>query len=272
MTINLQAPYNSWLKQHAGSDVTEASVFSVKLGSKTKDGLKDVVVDLDLIWFVLIYVDDTIDMKLQVVKELLKDPILLAKFKATLDKQEVKRIISEFLLFNYACLDALKQYIDFAKLNVPVDFITHALFITRSEGKDSPAISKDRLKIVNTVLDCGFLAPANNDGSVLRKVLLMEDVPEKFIEAKRLLAAGFKLFSKNLQNNSEVAITLLNNRGYDDCKEIIEQHALEFKNVTMHVPGSGEDSNLADYYYWVKEDMDTVHYIKTVLGIVLKPT
>jgi hypothetical protein len=276
MAIMLQEPYLSWLKTKVGANVDDNTRFTLTVSAATATGQEDVKVEFDLVWFILIYVNDIEQMKLQVVQLLLNDPKCLAKFQATLDNQSVKRLIAEYLLFNFTILDSLKAYIDFNKLNVPINFISHALFIKRSENIDTQEINIDRLKIVNAVLDTGFILPPNSpahvEGAVIRKVLSMSEVQNKFKTANRLLHVGFSMFSDNILNNTEVAIILLDGRRDPDCLAIIKENAEQLKNVKVQAEGTDEKTNIADYYYWVKEDMDTVRFLKEELAIVISPT
>ena len=277
MEILLQEPNNTWLHSKISGVISDANLYKVKLGVNNKLGPKEVEVDLDLIWFVVIYIDEPGDIKLQTVLELLKNTVLLQQFKNTLDNPAVKRIIAEFLLFNFTYLDALKKYIDFTKLNVPIDFISHALFIKRSDNKILTEDNKISLKIVSIVLDTGFVLPANSpfaaQGSVLNKVLLMDDAPEKYKIAIRLLGVGFKLFNPTPGTNTEVAVELIDHRSDPQCNQIIQQYINNFKSLTIPVAGgTGDKSNLVDYYYWVKEDMDTVNYLKETFGLQLSQT
>lgn len=277
MSIIFQEPYNSWLKSKIGENFDENTKFVLKVAATTSTGVIDVNVTLDLTWFVLIEIKDTDEMKLQVAELLLQEPKLLEQFKSTLDNIQVKRLIAEFLLYNFSYLDKLKKYIDFTKLNLPIDFVSHALLLKRGDGVDSDQISLERIKIVYLVLDTGFSLAlslaANLELPVLHKVLSMGDVAGKFSLAKRLLALGFKLFiANNPRANTEVAVFLIEARDQADCKAIIKDNKDQFLKIIVQVPGNSTNSNLADYYYWVKEDMDAVRFIKNVLGIQLSST
>lgn len=277
MDITLQEPYNTWLRSKVSGAINDSTSYKIKLGVNSKEGPKEIELDLDLIWFIVLYVDESGDIKLQTVLELFKNPQLLNRFKITQDNPAVKRVIAEFLLFNFVYLSALKRYIDFTKINVPIDFISHALFIKFSNIQESLDDNLLRLKIVNLVLDSGFVltpnAPFASQGAVLSKVILMEDVPDKYSVALRLLAVGFKLFNPAPGTNTEVAIELIDHRSDPKCKQIIDQNLDTFKTVNLPVAGAnGDKSNLVDYYYWVKEDMDTVQYLKQTFGLQLSPT
>lgn len=277
MEIKLNEPLNSWVKSKINAALDTNIAFNVKLAVADPAGVKDVEIKLDLVWFLLIYIDEPNDIKLQAVLELLKQPAVLGNFKQTLDDPTVKRAIAEYLLFNFKYFDALKNYIDFVKLDVPVDFISHALFINRGQTESIAQQDQIRANYVNAVLDAGFILPINasarNQGAVINKVVLMEHYSEKFNLALRLLNAGFKLFNSAQGTNTEVAVELINNRNNPDCAQIIQQNANDFKNLTMHVAGAnGDNSNLVDYYYWVKEDLPTVDYLKQTFNLQLSPT
>lgn len=277
MTINLSSPNAAWLKQRINQDVAENTTFTITIGAVTSDGPKDVKVEVDLVWFIVLYITDKTATKLHTVLELLKNPVLLQKFKNTQTSEQVKRIIAEFLIFNYEYLDALKNYIDFKLLNIPLDFISYSLFIKRGADIDTPSINMERLKIVNSVLDSNFKVDAKsidaNQASVVSKVLLMEEVENKFAIAERLVAAGYPLFSSNPINDSACAIRLIDARNLAAAQLLINKNSAHFKNIRLHVAGSnGEVGNLADYYYWVKEDLDAMHYLKDNFGIELTPS
>jgi len=179
------------------------------------------------------------------------------------------------LLYNYYFLDGLKSYIDFTVLNSPIDFISQALFIRRSKQSDTPEIEDSRIKIVKIVLDSGFVLPSdyptNSVGFAVRKVLLMESVADRFQVAKHMLDIGFQLFTNNPENNSELAVQLINNRTDATCLEIIKNNIAAFKEIRLSVAGSTNGSNLADYFYWVKEDMLAVNFIRETIGLDISP-
>lgn len=274
MSIIFKPPYDTWIKKNVGENIDENTLFRLRVAAKTQAGLVDVDVDLDLIWFILINVDNSDPIKLSILQVLLQQPVLLQKFKVTLDSPKIKRVIAEFLLFNYEYLKLLRPHIDFTKLNDPVDFISHSLLIKRGEQNDTKEQMLEKVKIIDLVLATGFKLPADNtnDGAALKKLLLLEEIADRFVIAKKLLAIGFKLFSPYIKNNYEIAIFLINNRSNPDCLEIINNHIEELKKVQLHVPGSGDECNLADYYYWVKEDLPTVRFIKDTLGLSLTPS
>ncbi len=277
MSISLKEPLKSWLAKHVSANTDETTMFSIKLGARTEDGSSLVEIKIDLVWFLLLYVDEDDKIKLDVILELLQNKELALRFAATQDNPAAKRPIEEFLIFNFAYLNALKTFLNFNKLNLPIDFISHALFIKRSEVVDTREVNLIRLNTVSTVLETGFkLAKQPGyraNAAVLHKVLMMEDIDSIFAIAKSLLAAGYTLFNNSSVANSEVAIVLLNARENPDALFIIKQNASIFKTIMLHVAGAnGDTSNLADYYYWVKEDMDTVHFIQKTLGIELSPS
>ncbi len=278
MSIILSEPNNSWLKSHVGTDVTENMRFNITVSAATTEGPKDVQVEVDLIWFILLYVEDKTENKFSVILELLKNPTLLQNFRNTIKNAAVKRVLSEYLLFNYKHLNVLKNYIDFAALNVPLDFISYALLIKRNEGLDTPEISMDRINIVNAVLDTGFkIDPTKidiNQLSVIPKVLLMEDVAGKFELAQRLVMAGYKIFGSNPINDAACAVRLIDARNTSPVTQtLIKNNIDQIKSIKIRVAGgNSEVGNLADYYYWVREDMDAVHYLKDELKIELTPS
>lgn len=277
MAIILKEPFNSWLLTHLSHDVTESTRFTITLGATTPDGPTDVKVEVDLIWFILLYIDEVQNIKLDIALELLKQPLLLQNFKNTLEINSVKRIISEYLLFNIASLDKLKSYIDFRLLNVPVDFISYALYMKRGDGTDSQSISLERLKAVAAVLDTGFklseTLPPNSQGNAISRVLLMNDISNKFTIARRLFDAGYKLFNADPKIDSLEAVELINARANPDAQVLISKNIERFKFLKLRVAGGvGELGNLADYYYWVKEDLEAVNYVKSAIGIELSPS
>jgi hypothetical protein len=252
--------------------------FNITVSAATTEGPKDVQVEVDLIWFILLYVEDKTENKFSVILELLKNPTLLQNFRNTIKNAAVKRVLSEYLLFNYKHLNVLKNYIDFAALNVPLDFISYALLIKRNEGLDTPEISMDRINIVNAVLDTGFkIDPTKidiNQLSVIPKVLLMEDVAGKFELAQRLVMAGYKIFGSNPINDAACAVRLIDARNTSPVTQtLIKNNIDQIKSIKIRVAGgNSEVGNLADYYYWVREDMDAVHYLKDELKIELTPS
>jgi len=273
--MNLTEPYNTWLIKHIGTMVDPKLRYVLRVTATTSKGETTLDLGLDLSWFILIQVADEDKQKLEIVLELLKEPQFQEQFKATLRIPETKRFFEEFLLYNYYFLNGLKSFIDFSVLNVPIDFISQALFIKRSDLPDTPEIETDRINIVKLVLDAGFVLigdyPVNSLGYAVRKVLLMETVPERFSVAKRMLEIGFQLFSNTPANNSELAVQLINNRADAVCLDIIKNNAANFKTIVFEIAGSAGSSNLADYFYWVKEDMLAVSFIRETIGIDISP-
>jgi len=271
MALNIPEPYSSWLKSKLNVNVDENTRFTLTVTATTKDGPQDLKVEFDVAWFTLLYVNDAEILKLPAVLALLNNPEVLTKFKVTLENPAVKRLIAEFLLFHEPYLNVLKDFIDFTKLNVPINFISHALFIRRSEGEDTPEISRERLKIVSEVLDTGFVlppeSPAHTEGAVVRKIVIMQGVENKLKVAHHLLKAGFPLFSNNVVNDTEVALILIESRADPDCLQILKEHKQEIQNVQIQAEGSEEQSSVANYYYWVKEDIAAVQFLKDELGI-----
>lgn len=271
----LDEPYNSWLIKNVGENIDESMRFMVKAHAATPAGPVTINVPFDLTWFILLYSKDTPQAKLEVARALLKKPGYLEQFKATLQIHDAKRLLAEFLLFNPEFLEGLKQYIDFSLLNVPLDMISHALLIKLTTSAVDPAdLDKQRIKIVELILDSGFVlkgdVPPTSVGVALHKLLLMDVGAEKFTLAKRLTSAGFTLFSENSTNNNEVAAILIANRTNPDCQEIIKNNAPGFKQLSFKVAGS-VGSNIADYYYWVKEDMSAVDFIRKTFNIDITP-
>ena len=273
----IDEPYNSWLNEKVGNSFDENTKFVMKIAATTANGVEEINVALDPIWFILIHVEDTEAMKLQVVQVLIRDPNFATQFQATLDNPQVKRLIAEFLLYNFTYLDGLKEYVDFNKLDAPIDFVSHALLLKRGSGVDSDQISLDRLRIVSLVIDNGFnlseANPLNTELPVLNKVLSMNLVEGKFEIAQKLLNLGFKLFvNNNPRANMEVAISLINLREQPQCQQWISSYIEQFRTIKVQIPGSNDAGNLADFYYWVKEDMEAVHFIRETLGIQLSST
>lgn len=265
----LSEPYNSWLVKNVGDNLATDMRFVVKVQATTDQGVVPVSIDCDITWFILLYSKDDIRIKLDMALELLKNAELLKQFQATLRIPNAKRMLAEFLLFNPFVLVGLRAYIDFTLLNVPIDFISHALFIKRTD-LDNAQIDKERLQIVSAVLDTGFRLsgdiPAKSFGVAARKLLLMNVGDEKFTLVKRLLAAGFVLFSDVAETNNEIATILINSRSNKDCMDIITSNAARFQTLVFHIAGSN-NGNLADYYYWVAENMSAVDFIRTTLNI-----
>lgn len=273
--MNLTKNYTAWITKHIGAMIDPNLRYVLRVSAATSQGETTLDLGLDLSWFILIQVKDEDTKKLEVVLELLKDPQFLEQFKATLQIPEAKRFFEEFLLYNYYFLDGLKTYIDFSILNVPIDFISQALFIKRSEQTDTIEIEADRIKIVKMVLDLGFVLPdnypVNSLGFAVRKVLLMESVAERFQIAKRMLEVGFQLFTNNPVCNGELAIQLISNREDPECLEIIKNNVAAFKEINLNVAGSANGGNLADYFYWLKEDMSAVNFIRDIIGLDISP-
>lgn len=271
----LDEPYNSWLVKNVGDNIDANTRFLIKVTANTNNGPATLNVPFDLTWFIILYSKDNNQTKLDVAKALLKQPDYLTQFKATLQIHDAKRLLAEFLLFNPDLLDGLKEYIDFSLLNIPLDIISHALLIKlNNDVNDSVDLCNRRIKVVNTILDTGFTltgdVPPNSLGVAVHKLLLMEIGAEKFALAKRLLSIGYHLFGESTINNSEVAVTLLGNRSDPNCLEIIKNNVAGFQQLQFHVAGS-DGSNVADYYYWVKEDMPTVEFIRSTFNVDITP-
>lgn len=269
----LQEPYNSWLIKNVGDNIDAGTRFVIKVEAMTATGPMPLSVDLDLVWFVLLHSKDEEPIVLDVALELLKDPAYVEQFKATLKIQAAKRLIAEFLLAKPLLLAGLKQYIDFSLLNVPIDFVSHALFIKRGTGPDTLEIQQERLNIVNMVLDTGFTltsdVPPKSVGVAIHKVLMMDLGEERFTLAARMQAIGFHLFSDNDVNNNEIAELLINNRTNSDCQSLLKANIERLKVLIFKV--AGNNGNIADFYYWVKEDMSAVEFIRSTLSIDITP-
>lgn len=269
----LPEPYNSWLIKNVGENLDAGTRFVIKVNAVTASGPVELSVDLDLTWFVMIHSKDEENTVLDVALELLKDPAYLQQFKATLLIPGAKRLIAEFLLFKPLLLAGLRQYIDFTLLNAPIDFISHALFIKHGNDPDTPEISMERINIANMVLDTGFSltsdVPPNSVGVALHKILTMEVGDEKFTLAHRMLGVGYKLFSDNSVNNNEVVTTLVEHRANHDCVEMLRSNADVIKTLKFKV--AENQGNLADYYYWVKEDMGAVQFIRATINLDITP-
>lgn len=268
--MQLQEPYYSWLLKNVGENLDAGTRFVVKVEAMTSQGMMPLSVDFDLTWFILLHSKDDEKVILDVALELLKDPGFLQQFQTTLSIQGAKRLIAEFLLFKPLILAGLKKYIDFTLLNVPIDFISHALFIKRNNAvADTPEIVQERIDLVNMVLDTGFSltgdVPPKSIGVALHKVLTMPLGEQKFNLAVRLASVGFHLFSDNAANNNEIATLLINNRTHNDCMHLIKSNIDAFKGLIFKVAES--NGNIADYYYWVKEDIRAVEFIKSTLNI-----
>lgn len=271
----LDEPYNSWLIKNVGENLDDQTRFLIKVKAATSKGVVAVDASFDLTWFLLLHSNDAAQIKLDVALALLEKKGYKEQFNITLKSHAVKRLIAEFLLFNPVILLGLKDYIDFTLLNLPLDFITHALLIKlNADPIDSSDMTKQRLAIVNAVLDTGFSLPKdispNSEGVALNKILSMDIGDEKFTLCKRLLAVGYHLFGDNSVNNNEIACTLINNREKNDCFEIITLNKDGFKNLVFNIAGTS-GSNIADYYYWVKEDIHAVEFIRKNLNLDITP-
>jgi hypothetical protein len=268
----LDEPYNTWLIQKVAQNLEPDSRYVLQITATTMQGEVPVDVDFDLTWFILIHVQDDDKTKLDVALALLKQAKYLERFKATMTKQNAKRIIAEFLIFNTVFLEGLKQYLDFSVLNSPIDFISHALLIKLSDTVDTNQQEEYRAKIVTLVLSTDFKIlqdiPAQSLGAAVRKLLFMESIPNRFSLAKQMLELGYKLFSDNPKSNSEIAVLLINNRTIPECQDMLMRCLEELKHINLPVAGSNSGGNLADYYYWVKEDLAAVKYISEQLGII----
>lgn len=273
--MNLDEPYNSWLTKHIGQMIDPNLRYVLRVSAATSKGETTLDLGLDLSWFILIQVQDEDQQKLETILELFKNPQFLEQFKATMLIPETKRFFEEFLIYNIFFLEGLKSFIDFSVLNVPIDFISHSLFIKRSDTPDTPQIDAERINIVKIVLDSDFVLtgdyPLSSIGYAVRKVLQMESISDRFTVAKRMLEIGFQLFSDNPVSNSEVAVQLINNRADPACLDIIKSNAAKFTEIQISVAGGAAGSNLADYFYWVKEDMLAVRFIREALGIDISP-
>ncbi len=271
----LDEPYNSWLVKNVGDNLDANTRFLVKVTANTNNGPATISVPFDLTWFILLYSKDTNQAKLDVALALLQKPEYLGQFKATLEMHDAKRLLAEFLLFNTDLLFGLKNYIDFSLLNIPLDMISHTLLIKlNNDISESAETCQQRIQIVNAILDTGFVlsadVPPKSLGVAVHKLLLMDVGAEKFALAKRLLSVGYTLFGDNATNNNEVAVTLLANRDNPDCLEMIKNNVAGFTQLQFRVAGS-DGNNLADYYYWVKEDMPTVEFIRSTFNLDIKP-
>lgn len=269
----LQEPYNSWLVKNVGDNIDAGTRFVIKVEAMTASGPMPLSVDLDLTWFVLLHSKDEQPVVLDVALELLKDAAYVEQFKATLQIPAAKRLIAEFLLIKPLLLAGLKKYIDFSLLNVPIDFVSHALFIKLGTGFDTLEIQQDRLNIVNMVLDTGFTlmsdVPPKSVGVAIHKVLMMDLGVERFALAARMQSVGFHLFSDNDTNNNELAVMLINNRTNTDCQALLAPNIDRLKTLSFKV--AGNNGNIADFYYWVKEDMSAVEFIRSTLSIDITP-
>lgn len=266
----LEEPYNAWLIKNIGENIKETTRYVVKVDAVVAEGNMPVSVDLDLCWFILLHSTDNSKMKIEVISKLLDKPQFLAEFKKTFQIQAAKRLLAEYLLFNEEVLFALNKYMDFTALDVPLDFITHALLIKRSKDKDTVDIDIDRIKIVKTVLATDFKLAADSQSRIksaaCHKILTLTVSDERFVLTKRLLSLGYNLFSGVPGLDAEVATVLIDNRNNKDCADMINSHLERLKTLAISVAGS-KGNNLADYYYWVREDMPTVEFIRKTLNI-----
>ncbi len=268
-------PYNSWLIKNIGANIDANTRFITKVAAVVGENKVDMTINLDLIWFILLKQTDDRKTMIDVVTELLKQPEFLQQFKNTLSIQSAKRLIAEYLLLNDDILRILLPYIDFSTLDIPINFVSHALFIKLSNDPDNVVLDQKKFEIVNMVLDTGFQLIGENAHKstdvVLHKVLLMQIGDARFALAKRLINLGFQLFCQNMTINAEVAVSLLNNRDNQNCLDIIKNNITELNALKFPNVGGNPDANIADYYYWVKEDMLAVKFIREVLKLDLTP-
>lgn len=270
--VYMEQDIANWLRAKLKIEPELDKRYVLTFGANTSNGDEDVTLDLDLVWFALIHADDTKAKKLQIALSLLQEQSCLQQFNATLNQPNaaLKRLLAEFLLYNVEFIDGLKKHIDFTKLNAPIDFVSLALFINHAPTRDKNSLDAERLYVVSILLDTGFKLDRTSthpEGAAIRSVLLMETQPQRFAIAKRLLDAGFSVFNKDKVHNAEIAVLLINNRNNLDCKSMLKSVKTQLKNILVPVHGSKQIVNLADYYYWVKEDMPVVKFIKTELGI-----
>jgi hypothetical protein len=268
--MEIKEPFNTWIKQHVGESVDANTRFVLQISAATSQGVIPVSAEFDMVWFIILNIKDDDKVRLDVCLELLNQKEFLEPFKATMNNQNIKRLLAEFLMFNMIFLQGLKKFIDFNILDVPVDFISHTLFMRRSHEPDTVEMANMRIDIIKTVLDSGFvLSPEQQVKSAALTIdkLLQLPVNDKFEMLKRLTSVGFKVFSNNDLVDSEVARALLDNRNNNICLDLINANVQNIAKIRIKIPGAKSLGNIADYYYWVKEDMQTVDFIRKKINI-----
>lgn len=267
--MKLEETYNKWLKDKVG-EINPSTRYEVQVSTKDASGVK---IEIDLVWYILLHIKEKDQIRLDVALALLQDKGYQQQFKNTQNSENCKAIIAEFLILNYLFIVGLKGYIDFNVLNVPVDFISHALLINFSDELDIPAVQQMRFMIAELALDSGFTLNSQKGDTeqtspeTILKVLSMENINQRFNLLQRLLTVGFPLFGADPLSNNHVAVLLIDNRNNPICLKIIKQYSGQFAELKFHVAGDKKDSNLADYYYWAKEDMASLSFIRDALGL-----
>lgn len=274
--MELTKNQQNWIKKNVGGDISPHTRYQFDITLKLEEG--DVVntINFDLVWYILIQFEGDDSLRLAIAQRVLQDDDYLKAFKKCTQQAEAKRVVEEFLIFNEQFLIGLKKFIDFTVLDEPVNFITHALFVKYGEESDSKSIDVKRASNVRAVLSTGFKLPADSpvrsDNAEFRKILAMAHFTDQFKILHALLVAGFSLFGSDAESNREVAVAIIKARQHTDAEKILHDYASELKALEVQVPGTDAPGNLADYYYWVQEDMQVVEYLKTALGMQLTQT
>lgn len=271
--MELTKNQHNWIKKNVGSDISPHTRYQFDITLKLEEG--DVVnnINFDLVWYILIQFEGDDSLRLAIAQRILKDNDYLQAFKACTQLPEAKRVVEEFLIFNQQFLIGLKSFIDFTVLDEPVNFITHTLFVKYGEEADSKDIDTQRAANVRAVLSTGYKlpndAPVREDNAEFRKLLTMQPFTDQFKLLHALLDANFSLFGSDLESNREVAVAIIKARQHPDADKIVRDYSEKFQSLEVQVPGTDAPGNLADYFYWVQEDMQVVDYLKTAIGMQL---
>lgn len=269
----IKKSYRDWIEKHIGDGVNENSRFSLKISTTNGPNQIKVNVDVDLVWFILLQTNAGINVKLELSRALLANKPFLDNFNNTIRNKKANRLLAEFLIFNYPLLDGLKKFIDFSAFVSPVDIVSYAMLIKRRPGRETSETDIERLEVINAVLEGGFILPAklpeDVEGAVMRRLLVMAETKDKFSVARKLIDSGFRLFTENNHYNQEIAEILIDARDDKDCIHLIAQHVPQLKKVTFSVVSNGDNGNIADFYYWAKEDMQAVKFLREKLGIAV---
>lgn len=271
--MELTKNQQNWIKKNISDDISPHTRYQFDITLQLEEG--DVVnnINFDLVWYILIQFEGDDSLRLAIAQRILQDKAYLQAFKDCTQQSEAKRVVEEFLIFNQQFLIGLKKFIDFTVLDEPVNFITHALFVKYREEADSNDINIKRAANVRAVLSTGYKLPNDSkvreDNAEFRKILTMAPFTDQFQLLHALLDANFSLFGGDLVSNREVAVAIIKARQHPGADKIIRDYSEHFQSLEVQVPGTDAAGNLADYFYWVQEDMQVVEYLKTAIGMQL---
>lgn len=271
--MELTKNQQNWVSKNVGVELSPHTRYQFDITLKLEEGDMVNNINFDLVWYILIQFEGDDSLRLAIAQRVLQDAEYLQAFKTCTEQLEAKRVVEEFLIFNEQFLNGLKQYIDFSVLNDPINFITHALFIKYGDEADSKEIDVKRAANVRAVLSTGFKlpmdAPVRADNAEFRKILTMAPFSDQYKLLRGLLAAEFSLFGSDLVSNREVAVALIKERQHSDVEKILKDYREQLLALEVQIPGTDKPGNLADYFYWVQEDMHVVEYLKTAIGMQL---